>query len=143
MKIRLANNNDVNYILNIIDLNNFNTTWNKNSILNYIEKNHIYLLLLKEKIITFILFNYLIDEAEIYLLATHPNYHRNNFAQKLLDFFLLKCKEKKIKYIFIEVRKKNFIAINFYIKNNFIKNNIRKNYYKNPVEDAILMKKKI
>lgn len=77
-----------------------------------------------------------IDVYEILAIATIEECRNKGIAQELLD-------KIKTKDIFLEVRKSNEKAINFYKKNNFKQISIRKGYYSDPTEDAIIMKMEV
>ena len=53
------------------------------------------------------------------------------------------CLERNIARILLEVRESNVTARKFYTKQKFVADGIRKNFYENPMENAILMSKKI
>jgi len=79
------------------------------------------------------------DEAHIGNLAVHPAERRTGIAQLLLDQLLGDAAEAGVRRVTLEVRASNQTARNFYYKNKFIDIAIRKNYYRSPVEDAIVM----
>jgi ribosomal-protein-alanine N-acetyltransferase len=79
------------------------------------------------------------DEAHIGNLAVHPAERRRGIAQKLLDELARDATKAGVKRVTLEVRASNQMARKFYYKNNFIDIAIRKNYYRSPVEDAIVM----
>jgi len=49
------------------------------------------------------------------------------------------ARSNNVREIFLEVRKSNTEAIKFYDKFNFKKMRERSSYYKNPVEDALVL----
>jgi len=79
------------------------------------------------------------DEAHIGNLAVDPEDRRHGVAQELLDQLVRDAVEAGVKRVTLEVRASNHTARNFYYKNNFIDIAMRKNYYRSPVEDAIVM----
>jgi ribosomal-protein-alanine N-acetyltransferase len=79
------------------------------------------------------------DEAHLGNLAVHPAARRSGVGQRLLDDLLQTARKRGIVRITLEVRESNKIARNFYYRNEFIDIAMRKNYYRNPVEDAIVM----
>lgn len=81
------------------------------------------------------------EETEILNIAVHPKYQNRGVGQCIFDYFTNFCLEKRIKYIWLEVRESNNQAKNFYLKNGFQISYSRKNYYLNPVEDALIMKR--
>ena len=79
------------------------------------------------------------DEAHLGNLAVHPDGRRQGVAQRLLDDLLAECHRIGVRRVTLEVRESNENARKFYNKNEFIDIAIRKNYYRNPMEDAIVM----
>jgi ribosomal-protein-alanine N-acetyltransferase len=79
------------------------------------------------------------QEAHLGNLAVHPDNRHQGVAQRLLDDLVATCLESGVVRVTLEVRESNEIARKFYYKNEFIDIAIRKNYYRNPVEDAIVM----
>jgi len=79
------------------------------------------------------------DEAHLGNLAVHPDARRQGIARLLLDELLRDARRAGVRRITLEVRESNREARKFYYKNDFIDVAIRKNYYRSPVEDAIVM----
>lgn len=79
------------------------------------------------------------DEAHLGNLAVHPAARGLGVGQRLVDDLLETAGKRGIVRVTLEVRESNQIARNFYYRNHFIDIAIRKNYYRNPVEDAIVM----
>lgn len=79
-------------------------------------------------------------DAEIYNIAvTEPN-RRRGCAQLLFDEFLATCREKQVCNIWLEVRESNENAIKFYEKNGFERIRTRPSFYRNPRENAHVMR---
>jgi [ribosomal protein S18]-alanine N-acetyltransferase len=79
------------------------------------------------------------DEAHLGNLAVDPGYRRKGIARALLDDLLTAARRHGVRRVTLEVRESNSIARNFYARNGFVDIAIRKSYYRNPVEDAIVM----
>ena len=130
--------NDVDYIEQIFNLEKeifINSAFNKTYLetLTKGENSFIYVYLIEDKVCGYLMVLDSIDVYEILAIATVEEYRNKGIAQELLD-------KIKTKDIFLEVRKSNEKAINFYKKNNFKQISIRKGYYSDPTEDAIIMK---
>ena len=130
--------NDVDYTEQIFNLEKDifkNSAFSKESTENLVKADNsfIYAYLIDEKICGYLMVLDSIDVYEILAIATIEKYRNKGLAQELLD-------KIKTKDIFLEVRKSNEKAINFYKKNNFKQISIRKGYYSDPTEDAIIMK---
>jgi ribosomal-protein-alanine N-acetyltransferase len=79
------------------------------------------------------------NEAHLGNVAVHPGFRHQGVAQSLLADLLETCAKVGVERVTLEVRESNEIARKFYYKNGFIDGAIRKNYYRNPMEDAIVM----
>ena len=133
--------NDVDYIEQIFNLEKDifkNSAFSKESTENLVKADNsfIYTYLVDEKVCGYLMVLDSIDVYEILAIATVEEYRNKGIAQELLD-------KIKTKDIFLEVRKNNEKAINFYKKNNFKQISIRKGYYSDPTEDAIIMKMEV
>jgi [ribosomal protein S18]-alanine N-acetyltransferase len=85
---------------------------------------------------------YLLVKPEIQLIniKIKDQYLRQGLASKLLNSLLSLAKSEACSRIILEVRTSNTPAITLYEKFNFKKVGERKNYYKNPLENALLLK---
>lgn len=79
-------------------------------------------------------------ECEILNFAVRPVLQKQGIGQRLFDATVNECLKRKVESIWLEVRKDNHKAIVFYRKNNFEIAYTRKNYYRNPVQDALVLK---
>ena len=80
-----------------------------------------------------------LDEGEIMNIAVHPTFRRQGIAEQIMSK-LLEC-APSAKEVFLEVRSSNIPAITLYKNAGFEEISVRKNYYQNPSEDAIIMRK--
>lgn len=80
------------------------------------------------------------DEADITNVATDPDYRRRSVAYHLLRGLMDRARKEGIHSIYLEVRVSNQAAIRLYEKAGFKQEGIRKNYYRDPREDAVIMK---
>jgi ribosomal protein S18 acetylase RimI-like enzyme len=80
-------------------------------------------------------------ECEIYNIAVKRELQHRGIGSKLLDRIVLLLKKYNSQSIWLEVRISNIEAISFYQKNNFRQMYERKNFYSNPLENAIVMKR--
>jgi len=65
---------------------------------------------------------------------------RQGYARKLLDSVVKVSNERQAGWIVLEVRSSNENARNLYKSYGFFEEGIRKGYYRNPGDDAILMR---
>ncbi|MGN1481744.1 ribosomal protein S18-alanine N-acetyltransferase [Porcipelethomonas sp.] len=119
--------------------------WSEKAFGEWLENKNTILLgaVLDGKIIGFANGAWVIDEGELLNIAVKKEYRKQGIAgllyEKLEKFFL----EQGVTAVFLEVREHNVPAVSFYEKNGFEKTGLRKNYYRNPADNAILMKKNI
>ena len=78
------------------------------------------------KIIGYVSFFKIKDEAEIIKIGIDKSYQRKNYG----SYVISEMKRIGINKIFLEVSVENVKAINFYLKNGFYKTGTRKGYYK-------------
>ena len=64
-------------------------------------------------------------------------------AQQLLQMLLVKAKETGCEQVMLEVRESNAAARQLYRKNEFEELAVRKQYYTQPVENGIVMNRKL
>jgi ribosomal-protein-alanine N-acetyltransferase len=86
---------------------------------------------------------YILDEANIVNIATHPDYRRRGCATAVMHALEAFFKENGIEYVYLEVRKSNASAQALYTKEGYAPCGIIKNDYRFPAEDAVEMFKKL
>lgn len=79
------------------------------------------------------------DEAHLTNIAVDSNYRRKSVAKQLLENILKVVMERNCEFILLEVRPNNKNAITFYEKYGFNVLYRRPNYYRKPIEDALVM----
>lgn len=79
----------------------------------------------------------LTGEADIVRVAVLPEYRQRGIARAVLSKSL-ECVEGDV---FLDVRESNTAAINLYKSLGFYDTGVRKDYYSNPTENAVLMKR--
>ena len=80
-------------------------------------------------------------ESDMMNVAVHPDYRRQGIAEKLCLALVDALKEKGNHCLTLEVRASNEPAKALYEKLGFIQVGLRKNYYRNPKEDACILRK--
>ena len=126
----------------IAELKEYDEFWNEKILIDEFqnENSEYFVLIDREKIIGFAGLWFNIDEAHIMNIAVKKEYRKNGFGTKLLEFLIVKAKEKNKICITLEVSDNNFSAILLYEKFNFEKIGTRKKYY-NAENDALIMTK--
>ena len=139
---RYAENKDVSDILSL-DNENFSNNFKEAFYLEYIKNQRVIVAEKEENVIGYILFNQILDEAEIYKIVVLKDFRKKQIAFKIIEFLLNELKKSDVKKIFLEVRKSNIPAINLYKKCEFIDIREIVDYYSNPKENGIMMLKEV
>lgn len=103
----------------------------------------VYVLRKKEKILGYIAFRILGEISELLSIAIRKEWKSQGLATRLMQQWIKDISIFHVERAFLEVRAGNQIAIHLYQKFGFIEISIRKEYYQNPKEDAIVMRKEI
>ena len=82
-----------------------------------------------------------LDETDMMNVAVHPDYRRQGIAEKLVLELVEVLKARESRCLTLEVRASNAPAISLYEKLDFKQIGLRKNYYRNPKEDALILRK--
>ena len=82
-----------------------------------------------------------IDESDMMNVAVHPDHRRKGIAEKLVVELVEALKKRESHCLTLEVRASNEPAKALYEKLGFIQVGLRKNYYRNPKEDALILRK--
>jgi ribosomal-protein-alanine N-acetyltransferase len=91
------------------------------------------------RVVAMIVVWFIVDEAHIATIATHPDFRRQGIGRKLLVHALMAAKEEGARTALLEVRESNDKAQEMYRKLGFLEVNRRPQYYSDNGEDAILM----
>ena len=81
------------------------------------------------------------DEADVMNVAVVPDRRREGIAQKLVEALVAALNEKGVHALLLEVRASNEPAKALYERQGFTQVGRRPNYYRNPKEDALILKK--
>lgn len=81
------------------------------------------------------------DETDIMNIAVHPDWRRRGIAESLIDNLIRELKNRGSRALMLEVRISNDPATRLYEKLGFRQVGLRKNYYRNPREDALILRK--
>ena len=80
-------------------------------------------------------------ETDMMNIAVDPEFRRRGIAEKLVDALVAALKARESHCLTLEVRASNEPAIALYEKLGFLQVGLRKNYYRNPKEDALILRK--
>ncbi len=80
-------------------------------------------------------------ETDMINVAFHPDYRLQGMARQLIENLIEKLKAQGSHWLMLEVRSSNGDARALYEKLGFQQVGLRKNYYRNPKEDALILRK--
>ena len=80
-------------------------------------------------------------ETDMMNVAVHPDRRREGIAEVLITELITRLKNRGSTSLSLEVRVSNEAAKGLYEKLGFHQAGLRKNYYRNPKEDALILRK--
>ena len=84
-----------------------------------------------------------LDSADMMNIAVHPEHRRKGIAEDLIAALTEALQARGIRSLMLEVRASNAPAISLYEKLGFCFAGKRPNYYRNPREDALILRKEL
>ena len=93
----------------------------------------------KGALVGYLLAWWVLDRMEILNVAVDPSHRRRGFGLVLVDAALREARTRGIQGIDLEVRASNEPAVSLYTQLGFARVGERRGYYRNPVDDAILL----
>ena len=123
----------------------FNDPWSENSIASELE-NELSLWLVAvddETVAGYVGSQSVLGETDMMNIAVHPDYRRKGIGEGLVTELARQLKAKGNHSLMLEVRVSNAPAKALYEKLGFEAVGLRRNYYRNPREDALILRKVI
>ena len=121
----------------------FNDPWSVNSIASELE-NRLSLWLVAvdtDKVIGYVGSQTVLGETDMMNIAIHPDYRKQGIATELIVSLIQALTDRSSHSLMLEVRSSNDPAKTLYAKLGFEVVGVRKNYYRNPREDALILRK--
>ena len=121
----------------------FSDPWSVNSITSELN-NPLSLWLVamdEDKLVGYVGSQSVLGWSDMMNLAVLPDYRRQGVGEGLVKELIEKLQEQKNTCLTLEVRSSNAPAIGLYEKMGFVQVGKRPNYYRNPKEDALIMRK--
>jgi ribosomal-protein-alanine N-acetyltransferase len=97
----------------------------------------------KSHIVGYVIAMAVLDQAEILNVAVAPESRGAGLGGGMLDAALLEVERRGAQSVFLEVRVSNAAARALYSSRGFVEISRRKNYYRTPVEDALVMQRAV
>ena len=126
-----------------LEAENFSRPWSFDAFLKTLSDENYIVIIAKD---TDALLGYCVllctgEEADITNVCTAPSARGKGVATKMMTALMEAGKGRGVVEFFLEVRESNVLARALYTKLGFEEIGIRKNYYEEPREHAVLMKK--
>ena len=121
----------------------FSDPWSENSVAGEL-KNPLSLWLVAEedgKVAGYVGSQTVMDESDMMNVAVAADFRRRGIAESLIVSLVTELKARGSRCLTLEVRASNVPAIALYEKLGFSQVGLRKNYYRNPREDALILRK--
>lgn len=117
----------------------FSTPWTEQGIAESIENEntYLYLAIIDGNVAGYMGLQIFSGEGYVTNVATLPEYRKMGVAKALIN----ECLKHDMEFISLEVRQSNTPAINLYSQFGFKNVGVRPRFYREPVEDAIIMTK--
>ena len=121
----------------------FSDPWSEASIATELQSRLSYWLVAVEngEIVGYIGSQSVLGESDMMNVAVHPDHRRKGIAESLVNCLSHDLQERGNICLTLEVRDSNEAAIALYEKLGFVQIGLRKNYYRNPKEDARILRK--
>ena len=121
----------------------FSDPWSETSIASELASRLSYWLVAVEdgQVLGYIGSQSVLGESDMMNVAVHPDHRRRGIAEMLVTALSHDLKERDNVCLTLEVRASNMPAIGLYEKLGFVQVGLRKNYYRNPREDALILRK--
>ena len=121
----------------------FSDPWSENSVASELMNPLSYWLVALDgdRLLGYVGSQTVVGETDMMNIAVHPEYRRRGVAEKLILALVEGLKGMESHCLTLEVRASNVPAIALYEKLGFAQVGLRKNYYRNPMEDALILRK--
>ena len=121
----------------------FSMPWSENSIASELRNDlALWLVAVDEgSVVGYVGSQTVFPETDMMNIAVLPERRREGIAEVLVDSLIVELKRIGSSSLTLEVRASNVPAISLYEKKGFHEAGRRKNYYRNPKEDALILRK--
>ncbi len=144
MEIRLMQAEDVSAIAEL-EKTCFSDPWSENSIASELKNPLACWLVAVEdgSLAGYVGSQTVLDGSDMMNIAVAPAYRRKGIAEALVLALCEQLRNRNSICLLLEVRASNTPAISLYEKLDFVQIGRRKNYYRNPKEDALILRKEL
>ena len=121
----------------------FSDPWSENSVASEL-KNPLSVWLVateEDRVVGYVGSQTVMGETDMMNVAVHPDHRRRGIARRLIEALIEALKTRDSHSLTLEVRASNGSAIALYADLGFEEAGRRRNYYRNPKEDALILRK--
>lgn len=128
-----------------IELDSYTMPWSEQTFRSLLRRADADMLVVEadEEVIGYSASWYVLDQAELGNVAVATTWRRNGVGARLIEIVLTRAAERGVREVFLEVRPSNDDAQRLYQRFGFRTVGRRKNYYLQPAEDAIVMRRTV
>ena len=121
----------------------FNDPWSERSVASELDNPlSVWLVAMEgERLAGYVGSQTVMGETDMMNIAVDPEFRRRGIAGQLVDALVAELKTRQSHCLTLEVRASNEPARALYEKLGFQQVGLRKNYYRNPKEDALILRK--
>ena len=121
----------------------FSTPWSEQSIASELQNDlAVWMVALHDDVVVGYVGSQTVwGETDMMNIAVHPGWRRRGIAEILIEQLIVELKRRGSNSLSLEVRLSNEPAIALYRKLGFRQVGCRPNYYRNPKEDALILRK--
>ncbi|MBR4971352.1 MAG: ribosomal protein S18-alanine N-acetyltransferase [Oscillospiraceae bacterium] len=121
----------------------FSDPWSENSIASELNNALSYWLVAQEDgvVVGYIGSQTVFPESDVMNVAVHPDYRRKGIGAMLVEALITHLRNNRCESLTLEVRASNESAIALDEKLGLEQVGLRKNYYRNPKENALILRK--
>ena len=142
MKIELMNASHVAQVAEIEKIC-FSDPWSENSIASELQNSLSLWLVAEENGVVqgYVGSQTVLDETDMMNIGVHPDHRRQGIGEALVDALVVALADRGSRCLTLEVRASNIPAQSLYAKKGFAQIGKRPGYYRNPREDALILRK--
>lgn len=142
LEIRTMRSADLPQVM-LIELSTFTMPWSEATFRGLLRRrdSDLFVADIKGEIAGYAVFWAVLDQGELGNVAVDESHRGKGIGSMLIQAVLDRADDRGVREVFLEVRKSNIGAQDLYKTFGFSEVGRRKNYYLEPLEDALVMKK--